>query len=97
MRIRDLEGWPPALTDSYSSRQSLPPSAPARLKRCRIFSVAGSSSPYLSIIVEFQDRDWHAMISDLPESMLTRIEATFRGHEGKPIADLSDLEIVENP
>jgi hypothetical protein len=97
MRICDIEGWPPTLTDSYSSQQTLPASAPAKLKRCRMFSVAGSSTPYLSIIVEFQDRDWHAMIVDQPESLLTRIEATLRGHEGEALANLGDLEIIEIP
>src|SRR5258705_262958 len=96
MRIRDLEGWPPALTDSYTSRERLPSSAPAMLKRCGIYSMAGSSAPYLSIVVEFQGREWHAMIQDVPETLIRRIEATLRGHDGKPLAQLGDLEVVES-
>jgi hypothetical protein len=96
MRLRDINGWPPTLTDSYSSRKTLPASAPATLKRCRIYSPVGAAPPYLSIVVHFQDRDWHAMITDKPESLLKRIEATLRGHEGKPLADLGDLKMVES-
>lgn len=96
MRLRDLEGWPPLLTDSYTSKRSLPASAPALLKRCRIYSPVGSAPPYLSIVVQFEHRDWHAMITDKPVSILKRIEATLRGHEGKPLADLGDLRVVES-
>jgi hypothetical protein len=97
MRLRDLDGWPPTLTESYTSRKSLPAAVPATLKRCRVYFIAETSSPYLSIVVEYQGRDWHAMISDRPESLLRRIEATLRGHEGGTLSDLGDLEVVAIP
>ncbi len=95
MRLRDLDGWPPALTDSYTSRVVPSVSLPAKLKRCGIYSMAGGPSPYLSIVVVYQGRDWHAMIQEVPESLMRRIEATLRGHEGEPLAQLGHLEIVE--
>ncbi|HTF56580.1 MAG TPA: hypothetical protein VK661_05030 [Planctomycetota bacterium] len=94
MRLKDIDGWPPQLTESYTSRKGLPPSAPATLKRCRIYYIAETSSPYLSVVVEYLGRDWHAMITDHPESLLKRIEATLQGQEGRPLADLGDLEVV---
>lgn len=96
MRLRDLDGWPPPLTDSYSSKKSLEPQAPATLKRCLIFSAIGGPPAYLSIVVSYQGQDWHAMITDKPESMLRRIEATLRGHQGQTLASLADLEIQES-
>jgi hypothetical protein len=96
LRIRDLDGWPPTLTDSTTSKVEPTGSLAARLKRCGVYTMAGTSEPYLSIVVEFQGRDWHAMIQDVPESLMKRIEATLRGHEGEPLAALGDLEVVEN-
>jgi len=95
MRLREVDGWPPQLTESYTSSKGLPASAPATLKRCRVYFIAETSSPYLSVVVEYLGRDWHAMITDQPVAMLRRIEATLEGQEGRPLADLGDLELVE--
>jgi hypothetical protein len=75
MKIKELEGWPPTLTESYSSTNALAPSSPAQLKRCMLFSTVNSPA-YLSVVVFYQGRDWHAMITEQPEPMLRRIEAT---------------------
>jgi hypothetical protein len=97
MRLRELESWPPALTDSQTLRVAPSNALPAKLKRCGVFSVAGQTQPYLSIVVEYQGRAWHAMVQDLPEALLRRIEATLQGHEGEPLTDLGDLVIVDRP
>jgi hypothetical protein len=97
MRVRDLDSWPPAITDSKALKVSPSPAVPAKFKRCGVYTIAGSAQPYLSIVVEHEGRDWHAMISDQPEALLRRIEATLQGHEGMPLADLGDLEVVEIP
>jgi hypothetical protein len=94
MRLRDLDGWPPTLTESYSSSKALAPSSPALLKRCMLFSTVDGPSAYLSIVVQYQGRDWHAMMTEQPEPMLRRIEATLKGHEGETLAALGDLEVV---
>lgn len=94
MRMRDLDGWPPKLTESYTSSNALAPSSPAQLKRCMLFSTVKTPA-YLSVVVHYQGRDWHAMITEQPESMLRRIEATLRGREGETLSSLGDLEIVE--
>jgi len=96
MRLRDLAGWPPTLTETYNSKNTLEPSAPGVLKRCLLFSTVERPA-YLSIVVTYQGRDWHAMISDQPEPLLRRMEATLRGHEGQPLASLGDLELVGGP
>jgi hypothetical protein len=97
VRLRDLDCWPPQLTDSHTFRViPATKSLPAKLKRCGVFSIAGSPLPYLSIVVDYQDRDWHAMIQDISETLMHRIAATLRGHEGEPLASLGDLEIVDN-
>ncbi len=97
MRLRDLDGWPPLLTESYSSNKSLPPEIPATLKRCQLFTTVDGPAAYLSIVVSYQGRDWHAMITEKPEPMLRRIEATLRGHEAETLTALGDLELVEKP
>ena len=93
MKIKELEGWPPTLTESYSSTKALAPSSPAQLKRCMLFSTVNSPA-YLSVVVYYQGRDWHAMITEQPEPMLRRIEATLRGREGETLASLGELEVV---
>ena len=95
MRLREVDGWPPTLTESYSSSKSLAPSSPAQLKRCMLFSTVDGPNAYLSIVVHYQGRDWHAMLTDHPEAMLRRIEATLKGHEGQTLGQLGDLEVVE--
>src|SRR5688572_7084387 len=95
MRLKDLDGWPPTLTESYSSTKPLAPSSPAVLKRCMLFSTVDGPPAYLSVVVGYQGRDWHAMITEQPQPMLRRIEATLRGHEGEVLATLGDLEVVE--
>ncbi|HZL72010.1 MAG TPA: hypothetical protein VFC86_06100 [Planctomycetota bacterium] len=95
MKLHDVEGWPPALTSSDTFRVVSSTVVPATLKRVGIYSIAGYPEPYLSIVVDFQDRDWHGSLQDLPEDLMRRIEATLRGHEGKPLTELGDLEIVE--
>ena len=95
MFLRDVDGWPPSLIDSQSFQVKPSTDIPATLKRCGIYSIAGSPLPYLSIVVHYQGRDWHASLQDLPEELMKRIESTLKGHEGTPLADLGDLEIVE--
>jgi hypothetical protein len=95
-RLKDLASWPPALTDSHTFKViTSTNSGPARFKRCAVLSIAGSPLPYLSIVVDFQDRDWHASIQDIPETLMHRVAATLRGHEGEPLAELGELVIVE--
>jgi len=95
MLLRDVDGWPPSLIDSQSFQVKSSADVPATLKRCGIYSIAGSPLPYLSIVVHYQDRSWHASLQDLPEELMKRIEATLKGHEGETLASLGDLEIVE--
>ena len=90
-----MDGWPPSLIDSQSFRVMASIDLPATLKRCGIYSIAGSPLPYLSIVVHFQERDWHASLQDLPEELMRRIESTLKGHEGETLSSLGDLEIVE--
>src|SRR5688572_8455408 len=97
MLIRDVGSWPPALTDSQTMKVVPSSTAPARLKRCGLFSAAGQAQPYLSIVVEYQGHDCHAMINDLAEPMMRRIEATLKSHLGEPLAQLGELEIVQLP
>ena len=97
MRLREFDWWPPALTDSYTSQVVPSAPLPATLKRCGVYSMAGAPAPYLSIVVDYQGRAWHAMVKDMQESLMRRIEATLRGHDGEPLADLGELDIVENP
>jgi len=96
MRLRDVEGWPPSLKDSRSFQVKPSAEVPATLKRSGIYSIAGASQPYLSIVVSFDGRDWHASIQDLPEQLMKRIEMTLKGHEGEPLARLGDLDIAED-
>ena len=95
MRLCDVDGWPPALTETYGSGKVLDAASPALLKRCRVWATLGKNPAYLSVVVQFQGRDWHAMITDKPEALLRRIEATLRGHEGQPLAELGNLDVVE--
>ena len=95
MRLRDIDGWPPALTETYGSARVLDAASPALLKRCRVWATLGKNPAYLSLVVQYQGRDWHAMITDKPVKLLKGIEATLRGHEGEPLADLGNLEVVE--
>ena len=37
MKLKELEGWPPTLKESYSSSKVLGVSSPATLKRCMLF------------------------------------------------------------
>ena len=94
MLLRDVEGWPPALTETYGSAKVLDAASPAILKRCRVWATLGATPAYLSLVVSYQGRDWHAMITDKPVDLLKRIEATLMGHEGEPLADLGNLEVV---
>lgn len=95
MRLRDLDCWPPAITDSQTFRViASGPAAPATFKRAGIYSIAGSPTPYLSIVVVHQGHDCHASIQDLPDDLMRRIVATLKGHEGETLASLGDLEIV---
>ena len=95
MMLREVEGWPPMLTASDSFRVVPANGVPAKLKRVGVYSIAGSPQPYLSIVVDYLERDWHASLQDLPEGLMRRIEATLRGHEGRALADLGHLEIIE--
>jgi len=95
MMLRDVNGWPPVLSASDSYRVIPSIGLPARLKRVGVYSIAGSPQPYLSIVVDYLERDWHAALQDLPEGLMRRIEATLRGHEGRLLAELGGLEIVE--
>ena len=97
LRLRDLEGWPPTLKESHSSAKTLAPTSPATLKRCLLFSTVDGPPAYLSLVVFYLGRDWHAMITDHPEAMLKRIEATLLGQEGKTLAELGELEVAELP
>lgn len=97
MLLRDVGSWPPAITDSQTFKVVPSTQVPAKLKRCGLFSVAGQNQPYLSIVVEFQGHDWHAMINDLDEPLMRRIEATLKTHLGEPLAGLGELEIVSLP
>ena len=97
MRIRDLDSWPPAITDSTTTKVKPTGSLPATLKRCGVYSIGGEAGPYFSIVVEFEGRDWHGMIRDVPESLMRRLESTLRGHEGEPLARLGDLEVIDLP
>ena len=94
MKLRDLVGWPPTLTESYSSSKVLAPASPAVLKRCMLFSTVDGPSAYLSVVVSYQGKDWHAMITEQPPPMLRRIETTLKGHEGETLASLADLEVA---
>ena len=87
--------WPPALTDSQTFRVAQAGSLPATLKRCGIYSTPGDVRRYMSIVVDFQGRSWHAMISDLPEPLMHRVVATLNEHLGRPLAELGDLHVVE--
>ncbi|HEU4338978.1 MAG TPA: hypothetical protein VFS19_02830, partial [Planctomycetota bacterium] len=95
MKLKELDGWPPTLKESYSSQKVLGPSSPALLKRCMLFSTVDGPEAYLSVVVDYQGRDWHAMITEHPAPMLRRIEATLKGHEGQTLASLGDLDVVE--
>jgi hypothetical protein len=95
MKLKDLEGWPPTLKESYSSSKVLGPASPATLKRCMLFSTVDGPSAYLSVVVSYQGRDWHAMITEQPAPMLKRIETTLRGKEGQTLASLGELEVME--
>lgn len=95
MRLRDVDGWPPALTETYGSGKVLAATSPATLKRCMVWATLGDNPAYLSVVVHYQGRDWHAMITDKPAALLKGIEATLRGHEGEPLADLGNLEVIE--
>jgi hypothetical protein len=94
MKLRDVEGWPPQLIDSQTFKVAPSHAVPARFKRCGVYSIAGSPLPYLSIVVHYQGRDWHASMQDLPEPLMRIIEATLRGHEDETLASLGDLELV---
>jgi hypothetical protein len=95
LRVRDLDCWPPALTDSTTVQVEPSDSLAAKLKRCGVYTMAGTSEPYLSIVVDYRSRDWHAMIQDVPEGLMRRLEATLRGHEGELLSQLGHLEVVE--
>jgi hypothetical protein len=96
MRIRDLEGWPPPLSESYSSDVIPANPEPATLKGCKVYPATKGEPARLAIIVHYRGRDWRSAIANLPVPLLKRIEATFRGHEGEPIAKLGGLEILES-
>lgn len=87
--------WPPALTDSQTFRVAPSESVPATLKRCGIYSKAGDVRRYMSIVVDFQGRMWHAIITDLPEQLMHRVVATLQDHVGKPLSELGDLQVVD--
>ena len=95
MKLRDIEGWPPALTSSDTFRVVPSAVVSATLKRVGVYSIAGSPQPYLSIVVDYLERDWHAALQDLPEDLMRRIESTLRGQEGRRLSELGDLTIVE--
>lgn len=95
MLIRELDSWPPAITDSHTHQVLASRDLPATLKRCGVYSTPGNSHPYLSIVFEYMGRDWHAMIQHLPVSLMWQVEFTLAGHEGKPLAELGDLAIIE--
>ena len=93
--LRDVMTWPPALTDSQTLRVAQPGSLPARLKRCGIYTVAGDTRRYVSIVVDFQGRSCHAMITDLPEPLMHRVVATLKDHVGRPLFELGGLHVVD--
>jgi len=97
MLIRDAGFWPPVITDSQTLKVVPGSGIPAKLKRCGLFSVAGHSQPYLSIVVEYQGHDCHAKIDNLAEPLMRRIEATLKSHVGEPLAQLGELEIIQLP
>ncbi len=97
MRLRDLEWWPPTLSDSYPTGRTQTPPEPAKFKGSKVYDAIGTEPAYLALIVHYQGRDWRTGVSTHPEYFLRRIEATLRGHEGKPLIDLGDLEVVETP
>jgi len=94
MKLCEVDGWPPSLIDSQTFKVTPSYDVPARFKRSGVFSIAGSPQPYLSIVVEYQGHDLHGSLQDLPGPLMERIEATLRGHEGEPLASLSDLELL---
>ena len=96
MLLRDVNGWPPSLLDSQSFKVVASNDLPATLKRCGIYSIAGTQTPYLSIVVSYDGRSWHASLQELPEELMKRIESTLKGHEGEKLASLGDLEIIES-
>jgi hypothetical protein len=96
MRLRDLEWWPPSLSDSYHSGQTVTPPEPAKLKGAKVYSAVGKDPAYLAIIVHYRGRDWRVAVSNQAVLMLKRIEASLRGHEGEPLANLGDVEVVES-
>ena len=59
-----------------------------------LFSTVDGPPAYLSVVVSYQGRDWHAMITEQPKPMLERIEATLKGREGTTLAELGNLELV---
>jgi len=95
MRLRDLEWWPPPLSDSYHSGHPLTPPEPAKLKGSKVYTAVGTDPAYLAIIVHYRGRDWRVAISNQPVLMLKRVEASLRGHEGEPLANLADVVVVE--
>ena len=96
MLIRDLDGWPPALSESYSSDVIPSKPEPAKLKGCKVYPATKGEPARLAIIVTYRGRDWRSAIANQPMPLLRRIEATFRGHEGEPISKLGALEIVDS-
>ena len=95
MRLRELVPWPPILSDSRSHHDVLDDPEPARLRRCAIYSTATTLETYLSIVVQHRGRDWHAMIQGIPEALMLRIEATLAGQEGRTLAELGDVDVVD--
>lgn len=49
--------------------------------------------PRLSLQGMFHGDRGSSILSDYPEPLLKCVQAILRGHEGKPLADLSDLEV----
>lgn len=95
--MREVTDWPPALTDSQTFRVAPAGSLPATLKRCGIYSTAEDARRYVSIVVDFQGRAWHAMITDISERLMHQIVATLKDHVGEPLTDLGNLHVVEGP
>lgn len=94
MILKEVMTWPPALTDSQTFQVTQAGTLPATLKRCGIYSTAGDAHRYMSIVVDYQGRSCHAMISDLPEPLMHRVVATLESHVGRPLAELGDLPLV---
>lgn len=97
MRLRDLEGW---ASDSKCSpeavdQRTLP--CEGRLKGCWYIHGGRLNSDYLTLVIECEDRVHFGVINGYPEPMLRRIYATLRNHEGGSIAQLADLELVDQP